>query len=175
LQRGAFSLIELMIVVVIMGVIYTLGVSSFSRVNEEAPKVSLTTLKEYMHTLEREKSVQFLCLNRCQRCDIYIDGVKDAALDGVFDELVDESVEVYTYDFSYGAQLKRKDIFFNEEGVDEEICFSYEINKEGVGEQVLVKFKEKVYDFSAYFTAVPSYATLSEATQIRENLVRKLR
>lgn len=175
MQRRAFSLLELMIVVVIIGVVYTLSVNSFSRINDESVKVTLGTLKEYMQNIPHEKSVKFLCLNNCKACSLYVDGIKDESLSGVFDELIDETIEVYTYDFSYGTQLKSKDIYFNEEDVDEEICFSYEVDKKGVGEQVFVKFQESVYDFSTYFTKVPKFATLSEAVEAREIFVRELR
>ncbi len=174
-MKRAFSLIELLIVVVIMGLVYSLAVSNFQRVGDEAAKVTLGTLKEYLQTLPREKNAKLLCLDNCSSCDVYVDGVKSEELDGKFDDLLDESVEVYTYDFSYGTQLKRKEVYFNQENVDEEVCFSYEVDKKGVGDQVFVAFKKVIYDFSPYFTSTLKYDSLEEAVEARESLVRELK
>ena len=166
---------ELLIVVVIMGVVYTLSVGSFAKINDEALKVTLGTLKEYLQGLPHEKSVKFLCLDNCSSCDIYIDGVKIQETSEKLDNLVDETIRVYTYDFAYGIQQKSKDIFFNEENVEEEVCFSYEVDKKGIGDQVYVEFKERVYDFSTYFTQTAQFDSLEEALESKENLMRELR
>ena len=58
----------------------------------------------------------------------------------------------------------------SEEGVEEDVCFSYEIEKNGVGDQVLVEFKEKYYDLSTYFENTVVYDSLEEAQEIKEDL-----
>ena len=174
-MRRAFSLIELLIVVVIIGVVYSLSVSSFSKVNDAVFKLNLGNLKEYLQSIEHQKSVKILCLDECSSCEIYVDGTKYEEASGKLDNFLDESVRVYTYDFSYGTQLKQKDIYFNEEDVEEEVCFSYEVDAKGVGEQVYVKFQESVYDFSTYFTPTPKYTSLDEALDAKEELVSQVR
>ena len=85
-MKKAFSLIELMIVIVIMGVIYTLSVQSFSNKSEESKKVTLLNLKEYMQGLEHEKSVKLLCLDDCKSCDLFVDGEKKRVIEDFLDE-----------------------------------------------------------------------------------------
>ncbi len=174
-MRRAFSLIELLIVVVIIGVVYSLSISGFAKISDEEFKLNLGNLKEYLQNIEHKKSVKILCLDECSSCQVYVDGQKYEEASGKLDDFLDESVRVYTYDFSYGTQLKQKDIYFNEEDVEEEVCFSYEVDKKGVGEQVYVEFKEKVYDFSTYFVRTPKYASLDEALDAKEELVSQLR
>jgi len=174
-MRRAFSLIELLIVVVIIGVVYSLSVSGFAKVSDKEFKLNLGNLKEYLQGIEHRKSVKILCLDECSSCEIYVDGTNNEASSGKLDDFLDESVRVYTYDFSYGTQLKPKDIYFNEEDVEEEVCFSYEVDAKGVGEQVYVEFKERVYDFSTYFKPTPKYSSLDAALEAKEELVSQLR
>ena len=166
---------ELLIVVTIIGVVYNLAVSNFQRIGQEEQKVTLKTLKEYMQNIPHEKSVKFLCLDDCSSCDLFIDGDKRRDLSGVFDEFIDDSIKVYTYDYSLGMSLKRDDVYFNEENVEEEVCFSYEIDKKGVGEQVFIEFKDKIYDFTTYLIPTQTFATLEDAVEDKERLVVELR
>ena len=174
-MKKAFSLIELLIVVVIIGVVYSLSISGFAKVSDKEFKLNLGNLKEYLQSIEHQKSVKILCLDECSSCEVYVDGEMYEEASGKLDGFLDESVQVYTYDFAYGTQLKQKDIYFNEEDVEEEVCFSYEVDTKGVGEQVYVKFQESVYDFSTYFTPTPKYSSLDEALEAKEALVSQLR
>ena len=40
-----------------------------------------------------------------------------------------------------------QEIYFNTHDIEEDVCFSYEVDKRGVGDQMLVEFKTKVYDY----------------------------
>ena len=99
-MKKAFSLIELMIVIVIMGVIYTLSVTSFNQKSEELSKVTLLNLKEFMQNQKYEKNVKLLCLDDCKSCDVYVDGVKSKTIE----DFLDESVRVYRYEFLSGTR-----------------------------------------------------------------------
>ena len=169
-MKKAFSLIELMIVIVIMGVIYTLSVQSFSNKSEESKKVTLLNLKEYMQGLEHEKSVKLLCLDDCKSCDLFVDGEKKR----VIEDFLDESIRVYRYEFLSGTREVLKDVYFNEEEVQEDVCFSYTVDKQGVGDQVLVEFKESVYDFTTYLSPTKKYASLESAIESKEQLIQEV-
>ncbi|WP_324170597.1 prepilin-type N-terminal cleavage/methylation domain-containing protein [Sulfurimonas sp.] len=160
-MKKAFSLIELLIVIVIIGVVYTISVGNFKKMKDESQKLSLQNLKEYLQKIPHEKNIEFLCLDECSECEVFVDGKKFREVES----FLDKSVIVYRYDFSYGmTQLEKKD----------DICFSYIINKQGVGEQVFVEFKTKVYDFSSYLSQIYIYDSLHEATEVKENLIQEV-
>ena len=167
LQRKAFTLIELLIVIVIIGVVYTLSISNFERLTEKEAPQTIATLKEYLNDMNHTKSAKILCLDDCSSCDIYID---DNKTDMKLEDFLDDSVKTYRYEFSYGYVEVEQDVFFNVEGMEEDVCFSYEIEKNGVGDQVLVEFKEKYYDLSTYFENTVVYNSLEEAQEIKEDL-----
>jgi len=169
-MKKAFSLIELMIVIVIMGVIYTLSVTSFNQKSEEFKKVTLLNLKEFMQNQKYEKSVRLLCLDDCRSCDFFVDGVKSKT----FEDFLDDSVRVYRYEFLSATREVLKDVYFNEEDVQEDVCFSYSIDKQGVGDQVLVEFKESVYDFTTYLTPTKKYTSLESAIEAKEQLIQEV-
>ena len=172
--KKAFSLIELLIVVLIIGIVYTLAITNFQKVGDESQKVTLQTLKKYIQTFPHEKDVKFLCLDDCSSCDIFVDGKKDEELNGVFDNFLDDTIEVYRYEYNAGLQEIEKEIYFNEEGSEESVCFSYTVDKVGVGNQVIIKFRERVYDYTSYLPITPTFKTIEDAVEAKENLFQEV-
>ena len=170
MQRRAFSLVELLIVVLIIGIVYTLAVSSFAKVSEESNQITLKSLREFLQSLPHEKSVKLLCLGDCSSCSVLVDGEVDEELKGTFDNFLDDSIEVYRYDFYQGLQKITQEVYFNSEDVEEDVCFSYTLDKKGVGDQVFIKFNRKVYDYTSYFGKTTVYSSLEEIVEARENL-----
>lgn len=128
---------------------------------EDSKKLTLQNLKEYLDSIPHENSVEFLCLDDCSECDVLVDGQKYRKIE----DFLDKSIEVYRYDFSYGMiEVERYD----------DVCFSYSVDKQGVGEQVFVKFNERVYDFSTYITSPPIYDSLQDAAMAKESLVQEV-
>jgi prepilin-type N-terminal cleavage/methylation domain-containing protein len=160
-MRYAFSLIELLIVVLIMGIIYTISVGSFKNIKNKNQKLTLSGLKVYLQNVPHSKNVRLLCGNECLKCSVLSDGKK-------YDEIksfLDKSVKSYRYDFSYGMVELEK---------DNDTCFSYTLNKDGVGEQIFVEFKDKVYDFSSYLGKTPVYDSVADALEAKESLIREV-
>ncbi len=160
-----------MIVIVIMGVVYNLASSNLTRLSENSEKITLANLKIYLQSFKHEKSVQLLCLDDCSECDVYVDGIKTKTLDDLFK---DSDVRVYRYEFTYGYTSKEQDVYFNKEGIEESVCFSYAIDEKGVGDQVLVESQNKFYDYSSYFEPTKVYSSLSDASSDREELAQKV-
>jgi hypothetical protein len=150
-----------MIVVIIMGLVYTLAIHNWQNIKDPVTLLSLQNLKKYLNSIPHTKSVELLCLDDCSSCDIFIDGQKDPDIESI-DELVDDSIKIYKYDFYLGLQEQNKKVYFNEENIEENVCFSLSVDQKGVSEQVLVLFKDKVYDYSTYFSPTPVYNSLEE-------------
>ena len=174
MQHKAFSLIELLIVVLIVGLVYKLSLSNFQRVKEGDTKPTLLTLKQDLWSLPKKKKAELICLDDCTRCTLYIDGEADANASKKYEEFLDEKVEVYRYDQNYGLVELKDRIFFNSEGKDEQICFSLSVDNKGVSEQIMVEYKDKYYDFSPYFTDTQVYRSASELEDIKEHLAQEV-
>ena len=156
-----------------MGIVYTLAVTNFQTLKSEETKVGLENLKEYLQNIPHSKSVELLCLDECMSCSIFVDGEKYSNT-SPFDYILDDSVKIYRYDFFIGVQEESKKVYFNSEDVEEDVCFSYGVDKKGVGDQVLVEFKDKVYDFSTYLSSVPVHNSFGEVAEAKESLAQEI-
>jgi prepilin-type N-terminal cleavage/methylation domain-containing protein len=173
--KKAFTLLELLIVVLIIGVVYSMAISKFQQVGKsDATNVTLANLKEYMQQFSHKKSVRFLCLDDCSSCDIFVDDIKQEELKGVFDKFIDNSIKIYRYDFLLGALEQESESFFNVENTEERVCFSYKINNKNIGEQLLVEYKDRVYDYTSYFEKTPIYDSLEDFREEKEKLAQEI-
>jgi len=160
-----------MIVIVIIGVVYTLVISKLQNFGEQKFEPNFMNLKEYLLSyMEDAKSVKLLCLNDCSECSIYKDDVKVKEIKSFFDA----NVMTYRYDFLQGAIEKKPDVFFNKEGVQESVCFSFSIGKDLVSDQVIVLYEDKAYDYSSYFNKTKSFDSLDDAVNDRQILNQKI-
>lgn len=173
LKRDAFSLIELLIVVVVMGVVYSLAIGDFKKIEDGEVEVTLRNLKEHLNRYPHKRSVELLCLDDCSSCDILVDG-KKLSQENSLDDFIDDSIAVYKYDFNLGLSEVKKRVYFNSQEVEEDVCFSFSVDKKGVGDQVLVEFKNSVYDFSTYYASTPVYNSIQEAIDEKEALMQEV-
>lgn len=174
MKRSAFSLIELLIVVLIVGVVYTLAISNFDNVKENKIKPTLLTLKSSLNELEKKKKAELICLDECKSCNVYIDGEVDGNLSEVYEDFLDEEPKMYRYDQSFGLVRLKNRVVFNQEGIDEEVCFSLSVDRNGVSDQVIVEYKDRFYDFTPYFENTQVYRSGSELTQIKEDTYQEV-
>ncbi len=58
-MKKAFSLIELLIVIVIIGVVYTLAIGQFQKIGEESSNITLENLKEKLQSFKQKKVLSF--------------------------------------------------------------------------------------------------------------------
>lgn len=151
-----------------MGVVYMLAVHNLQNIKDPETALSLQNLKEYLQSIPHKKSVEFLCLDDCSSCDVLIDGKKDPNITSI-DDFIDDSIKVYRYDFHLGFQEQNKKVYFNEENIEEKVCFSLSVDTQGVSEQVAVKYKDKVYDYSTYLISpTPVYGSLQELVDAKD-------
>jgi hypothetical protein len=146
--------------------VYTLAVTKLQNVGKENSAPTLETLKEYLqaYAKDAEQEVKLVCLDDCSECFILVDGAKYAKVEGFFDE----SIERYRYDTFEGVVALSQEVYFNEDDVQEDVCFSFGINKKGVAEQMIVVYKEKVYDYTEYFEPTKIYKSLEELVDAKE-------
>ena len=160
-----------MIVIVIIGVVYTLAVVKLKDVKHEKATPSLVNLKEYLYSFNKDaKTMQLLCLDDCSECSVYQDDKKIQTIKSFFDS----SIEVYNYDFLQGAIEKKMPVFFDKEGIQKNVCFSFSIDKARVSDQVIVVYKDKAYDYSNYFGKTKVYDSLEEAEEAKQKLAQEV-
>jgi prepilin-type N-terminal cleavage/methylation domain-containing protein len=160
MQKRAFSLIELMIVIVIIGVVYSLALSRIKAPKKEVVAPSLVTLKSYLRSFSKDHNrVELLCKDSCDACSLFVDGKKIKDVKSFFDA----TVTFYRYDF-----------FLGDVALERQSCFDFSIDKEGVSDQVIIVYKDKAYDYTPYFDDVKVYDSLATLKDAKEQLISEV-
>jgi len=168
--RKAFTLLELIIVVLIIGVVYTLVIVNFNDKKTNQRSINLSNLQAHMRGLKYEESVKFVCMDDCSQCEMIVDGNKTEQYDGI----LDKSVKMYRFDQNNALVATSSDTYFNKNGVREDVCFSYSIDKAGIGDQILVAYKNKVYDFGDFINGTKVYDSLANASDTKNQLIQEV-
>ncbi len=157
-MKKAFTLIELMIVIVIIGIVYSLAISKIKEpLKKTTQKPTLLTLKSYLSGfMQGAEKVSIVCGDRCTECTIY----RDNKLVSKIDSFVDANIKSYRYDFFLGAVALPK----------HENCFTFSVYKNGISNQIIVVDKGKAYDYTSYFTKTKAYDSLQDAVAAKKQL-----
>ncbi|SFV53958.1 hypothetical protein MNB_SM-7-992 [hydrothermal vent metagenome] len=171
-MQRAFTLIELILVVVIMGVVYMFAIGSLETIKRKSQNTlpTLANLKAFLLAKDFEKEARFVCFEGCSSCSVVLDGNVTQSLSTLFD--VDP--KIYRYNSLLGMEQVELDPYFDANGVQKDLCFSYRIYRDGIGDQIFVEYKDRVYDFSDYFEDEKVYDSLDSLLQKRESLVQKV-
>ena len=155
-----------------MGVIYIFAITSLDKIRAKSENhlPTLSSLKQFLLAKEFEKEVRFVCFEDCDRCSVVLDGKTTQKFSGFFVS----PPKLYRYDATLGMEQIKPDPFFDENGVQQQVCFSYRIYKDGIGDQVLVEYKESVYDYSDYFEDAKRYDSIEAAGQHKESMLQKV-
>lgn len=158
-------------VIVLIGVIYNFAVQGLHKVKEEKFTLTLMSLKAYLKSFNYQQSVKIICFGACKECILLVDKEQ---LKEPIDGFLEEAVLFYRYEFSYGYIVTTPETFFNADGVEQDVCFSYSIDKNGAGEQLLIAYKKSFYDFSTYFEKTIEYDSIELAQDAKENQLRDI-
>jgi len=161
--KNSFTLIELIIVVLLIGLVYSIAISSYSKKNNI--KIDdLTKLKEKLLTFKTDEKdkITFVIYDNCKKNVVLINNepsYKD------IDSNIDSNIEVYTIDM-YGnpKQIEFSDIILD--GKKENVCFKFNIFPNNSNDSYIVKQKKKYYVFKPYFEHIQISSNLKKAVDI---------
>ena len=170
MKKRGFTLLELMLVVVIVGLVYGLSISGLKQRSEEPFSLTLMTLPQFLQGFHQRNSVAAVCTDRCMRCDLYVDGELLKPLE----PFVDDSAAFYRFDLHLGTRDVVWTSLFDEEGREEEVCFRYDIRPDGSSEEMMVLYRGEVIDYPGYFGSATRFASLEEAIDSKRELIREV-
>ncbi len=159
-----------MIVMVIMGVVYSLSVGSFQKAKENAFALSIKNFREYLYSFYQKNRVELICIDRCKECAVFVEGEKVKELKPLFDD----SAKFYAFDPLLGTRELAFSSLFDKDGREEEVCFRYTIYPNGVSDEMMLEYKDRVYDQVSYFGKPVMYYSIEEAIEERRALLDKV-
>jgi prepilin-type N-terminal cleavage/methylation domain-containing protein len=155
-KKQAFTLMELLVVVLIVGIAYALFVINFPS-RKDVKLNGFASLKIYLNKLSDNKDLTLRCYgDKCEQCVLLTKENKVIKSDL---KLFKELPKVYDYDM-YGY-LEIKKYALNQ-------CFEYKIFANGSSTHFLVEKEEQFYLFPAYFDEATIYSDYDEAVLVMD-------
>lgn len=168
----SFTLIELLLVLILMGLVYSFVANSFTKM-EKRKTISLQNLPETLRQIAEEnhqKELRFLIYG--YDCNKYTILGEDGTIE------VDTSIQINSknlipYRLNYYGDLVQFQFFdFYHENSSEKVCLEFQLFKNGSNSSyILEDEKDKLfYLYRPYFQPVEIYKSFEDA---KENLLRE--
>ena len=154
----AFSLLELLIVILIISLSYVLVFSTYKKSAKKPKALTPVTLKStlldqgFSHT-----DGEFFCLDKCQSCYLYSDGETN----GYKGEIALGDIKAY--------MLDRNDNFSQIDFgryEDHPVCLRFALYHNGSSSQVVIESKGRFYFLPAFFGEVKEVESLEQAKEL---------
>jgi prepilin-type N-terminal cleavage/methylation domain-containing protein len=168
--KPSFTLIELILVVVIMGVVYILS-TSMVNLKSFTQKSTLTffNLHDFLKEYSYENEIALKCTLE-NGCFIFSD---NSLVENIENSLFNKSIDVYTYD----KTLDKKE--FNSIELEDmeyyDIVFEYTIDKYNKSKDMIIEADEKVYIFNSFNNQVIRLEYLSDVNDYFDKRVEGVR
>lgn len=158
MNRHAFSLMELMLVVVIIGVVYAMALSSLKPpAKKDLEAFSLLTLPKYLRDNFALQDAKLVCFEPCGKCGVLVDGQWQEDEIELFDST---DVRSYTLDlegFAKDSEFAPHDI---EDGY-KQACFILHKQSNDAIEPIVLEEGDRFIYYKAAYEEVKSYETLT--------------
>ena len=156
--KPAFSLLELMIVIIIISLVYALTFSSMQK-QEKTPK-SLnagnikSTLQEQGYT---RSNIEFFCVDKCSKCFIYNDG-DTKRYEGKL-----SLGDLKAYYMGNNGKLEKVEFGRYQ---DHPVCLRFKMYRNGSSTQIVLEDKSGIYYLPSLFGEVAKTNNLEEAEEL---------
>lgn len=170
LDKFSFTLLETIIVLVVMGFIYTLSVTSFSKQTIENNDIYFD-MKAILHEkLKTEKkSIEFILLND----DSYTILIDNLEIKGM-DLKLPKEIEFFTYNQNGNLKDKFKPLYKNKYYND--VKFRFKIYKNNSSTKAIIKVYDKYFIQNSYFNNKKIFYNIYDAKKylLQENLRQEM-
>lgn len=162
-HKKGFTLFELILVMSIIGVIYTIMIQNFTLNDTSNKSVTLATIPEFLREnfAKNRTLVKFRCIDECLVCKVFEDGKETNTSVELFERRADINAYTLVYD-------EPEKIEFGEYMVDEyeskEICFEYTLYPNGSTDKMIVEYKDKVYLLDNYKQKTKLFERVDDAS-----------
>jgi len=143
-MKKAFSLIELLIVLLIISIVYYLNINKLTEIKEK--DINFLNLREDLNKIDFDNNIEILCINKINNCKLYIDGFENN--NTIINKYFNKKIEIKSY------KIKNNEIIeiFNEykyiNNIKENILLSIIFNKKKVFSQKIIKYNNFYYDLT---------------------------
>ncbi len=159
-NRKAFSLIELLIVILIISLVYFLG---FSNIEKSSNKPKALTPLNLKSTIVKSDIFQgegsLVCIDKCRSC--YIRKDINSPFEAYENGIDLKNIEAYTLDARDSLQKIEYGRY-----QDEKICLVLQFYRNGSSTQIILKQDDNVYFLPAFFGETQKVGSIEEAKEL---------
>lgn len=158
-SRSGMTLFELLVVMTIVGVVYSIGIFTLKKERATASRTTLSSLKSSLSALSQPTKVRLVCDLSCKECRIW--SADETALGKVHIQ-AEGAIERYGFD-RFGELKKYGNVVTKTEGNLHQECFEYTLYPDGSTSPLLLKNKDRFYLYTPLGGDKPYIARNEEA------------
>ncbi|MDR3178109.1 MAG: hypothetical protein LBT96_03900, partial [Campylobacteraceae bacterium] len=146
--RSAFTLFELLLVLLLIVISYGLFAQNFSATSMEDESVKLEKLNLYLAEVGGDGNlISLRCIDDCSECRLLINNEDTNSTLNIFEK--DSNVNAYSFD---GKRLEKVtfDDYYISEYKRERVCFRLDVYPNGSSDKLVLEYKKKAYLFENY-------------------------
>ncbi|MDR1460731.1 MAG: hypothetical protein LBI78_03725 [Campylobacteraceae bacterium] len=164
--RGAFTLFELLLVLLLIVISYGLFAQNFSVKSLEEESVKLEKLNLYLAKIGGDKNlISLRCIDNCNECRLLVNGKDINTTLNIFEK--DNAVNAYYYDGRRLEKLVFDDYYINEYK-REKVCFRLDVYPNGSSDELVLEYKRKAYLFENYIEDGRVFDSIASAQDFLE-------
>jgi type II secretory pathway pseudopilin PulG len=173
-MKRAFTLFELLLVLLLIVIMYGLFVQNFKINQNSAPKaVKLEKLGAFLDEQfgGTGQKISVRCTDNCLKCRLLLDNNDTNQTLQVFDG---SSVDIYEWD---GKRLEKKELddYWSSEYKRDKSCFALDLYPNGSLDAPVIVYGGKVYSFGNYLEGGEVFDSISDAQDALESRQREAR
>lgn len=160
-RRSGMSLFELIVVVIIVGVVYSLAIFSLKKEKAIPSIMTLSSIKTTLLSFSQQSEIRMVCDLSCEECRLFDHDEK------VLTTLTLASdTPVYRYGFNRFGELQRwGNAVVSSEGRLSEGCFDVTLSPDGLITPFILKSENTYYVYTPLGDAKPYISTSEEAVR----------
>ncbi len=171
-MKKSFTLFELMIVIIIIGIIYSMVAFNFKNISKKEEKLSLQTLKTHLLRYFSNEHLTFICEDDCKKCILYKDyKLIKKDLNPPFQDR--DSLKFYK--ISLDGTLKKADfIHIDANRSNHSVCFRYDIYPNSSSSELVIETSKEVVYMMPYFNKIKKFDNINEFRDYLDSLKREV-
>ena len=157
--RSGMTLFELLVVMTIIGIVYSIGLFTLKKEKVTAATMNVSTIKSTLTALEYSGKIRMICDEACQECQVY--STDDTALATL--HLSSDEAPV-RYGFDHFGELKPLGNVVTRIGKElRQGCFEVSLHPDGTFTPLILKSKQTFYVYTPLGSDKPFVAQSDEA------------
>ncbi len=169
-KLSAFTLVEMLIVLILIGVVYSLILNRYKPEKEELFPHSQTPFRSILIPLWNHSHIILLCEDKCKKCNIYNENGK--IIKKIKQSLFKQNDVPKFYVFSDNGEINRKEfLHIKPQNSEERVCFRFDLYPNKSSSELILEYKNgKVLYLPPYFNDTLSFSSLEGLQNYFENL-----